>query len=208
MEDVLAVYALPYDPLVPVVCMNESNKQLVGEVRAPIAVGPGHGQILDHEYVRHGVVTIFVEVEPLAGRRHVELTTRRTRRDWAHFVKGMLDERYPQATTVRLVMDNFNTHDISSLYETFAPDEARRLAQRLEIHYTPKHGSWLNIAEIELSALNGQCLNRRIPSIEQMRSEVAAWQADRNTRGAPVNWRFTTDDARIKLIRLYPKFRS
>lgn len=205
MEDVLTVYQLPHDPLFPVVCMDESNKQLVGEVHEPIAAAPGHARILDHEYVRNGVATLFVEVEPLAGRRHVEVTERRTRQDWACFIKTMLDERYPKATKVRLVMDNLNTHDIASLYETFAPAEARRLAERLEIHYTPKHGSWLNIAENELSALNGQCLNRRIPTSEKMRREIAAWQSDRNNRGAPVNWRFTTDDARIKLTRLYPK---
>lgn len=205
MEDVLAVYQLPHDPLFPVVCMDESNKQLIGEVRAPIPPAPGHGQILDHEYVRNGVATLFVEVEPLAGRRHVEVTERRTRQDWARFIKAMLDERYPKATKVRLVMDNLNTHEIASLYETFAPAEARRLAERLEIHYTPKHGSWLNIAEIELSALNGQCLRRRIPSHEVMRREITAWQSNRNQRGAPVNWRFTTHDARIKLTRLYPK---
>ena len=205
MEDVLAVYQLPHDPLFPVVCMDESNKQLVGEVHAPIAVAPGHGRILDHEYVRNGVATLFVEVEPLAGRRHVEVTERRTRQDWARFIKTMLDERYPKAHKVRLVMDNLNTHDLASLYETFPPAEARRLAERLEIHYTPKHGSWLNIAEIELSALNGQCLRRRIPSAQAMRREITAWQSDRNNRGAPVNWRFTTTNARIKLIRLYPK---
>ena len=205
MEDVLAVYQLPHDPRFPVVCMDESNKQLVGEVQAPIAAAPGHGRILDHEYVRHGVATLFVEVEPLAGRRHVEVTERRTRQDWARFIKTMLDERYPKAVKVRLVMDNLNTHDLASLYETFPPAEARRLAERLEIHYTPKHGSWLNIAEIELSALNGQCLHRRIPSAQLMRTEIAAWQSDRNQRGAPVNWRFTTKDARIKLFRLYPK---
>lgn len=205
MEDVLAVYQLPHDPLFPVVCMDESNKQLVGEVHAPIPAAPGHRRIVDHEYVRNGVAALFVEVEPLAGRRHVEVTERRTRQDWARFIKAMLDERYPKATKVRLVMDNLNTHDIASLYETFAPAEARRLAERLEIHYTPKHGSWLNIAEIELSALNGQCLRRRIPSHEKLRSEIAAWQSDRNTRGAPVNWRFTAVDARIKLTRLYPK---
>ncbi len=205
MEDVLAVYQLPHDPLFPVVCMDESNKQLVGEVHAPIAAAPGHGHILDHEYVRHGVATLFVEVEPLAGRRHVEVTERRTRQDWARFIKAMLDERYPHAVKVRLVMDNLNTHDLASLYETFAPAEARRLAERLEIHYTPKHGSWLNIAEIELSALSSQCPCRRIPSAQEMRSEIAAWQSDRNHRGAPVNWRFTTNDARIKLTRLYPK---
>ena len=149
--------------------------------------------------------TLFVEVEPLAGRRHVEVTQRRTLQDWAHFIKAMLDERYPAAIKVRLVMDNLNTHDTASLYETFSSAEALRLAQRLEIHYTPKHGSWINIAEIELSALNGQCLQRRIPSLEVMRREVSAWQQYRNNRGAPINWRFTTDDARIKLTRLSPK---
>lgn len=205
MEDVLTVYQLPYDPRFPVVCMDESSKQLVGEVQAPIPVAPGHGQILDHEYVRHGVAEIFVEVEPLAGRRHVAVTERRTRQDWACCIKGMLEDRYPDAIKVRLVMDNLNTHSVASLYETFPPPEARRLADRLEIHYTPKHGTWLNIAEIELSALNSQCLNRRLPSLDVMRSEVAAWQTDRNNHGAPVNWRFTTEDARIKLTRLYPK---
>jgi hypothetical protein len=205
MEDVLAVYRLAHDPRFPVVCMDESSKQLVGEVRAPIPAGPGHGQIIDHEYVRHGVATLFVEIEPLAGRRHVEATERRTRQDWARFIKAMLDERYPHAVKVRLVMDNLNTHDLSSLYETFAPAEAHRLAQRLEIHYTPKHGSWLNIAEIELSALSGQCLCRRIPDLATMRREISAWQQHRYNRCAPIHWRFTTDDARIKLIRLYPK---
>ena len=205
MEDVLAVYQLPHDPLCPVVCMDESNKQLVGEVHAPIPTAPGHGRMVDHEYVRNGVATLFVEVEPLAGRRHVEVTERRTRQAWARFIKTMLDERYPHALKVRLVMDNLNTHDLASLYETFAPAEARRLAERLEIHYTPKHGSWLNIAEIELSALNGQCLRRRIPSAQDMRREIAASQSDRNHRGAPVKWRFTNKDARIKLTRLYPK---
>jgi hypothetical protein len=204
MEDVLDVYQAPYDPLFPLVCMDESNKQLVGEVHAPIAPAPGHGQILDHEYVRNGVAEIFLEVEPLSGRRHVTITEHRTRKDWAHFIKGMLDERYPRATKVRLVMDNLNTHSAASLYETFEPEEARRLARRLEIHYTPKHGSWLNIAEIELSALNSQCLNRRIPKIELMKTEVAAWQRDRNNRATPIDWRFTTDSARIKLKRLYP----
>ena len=205
MEDVLDVYHAPYDPLVPLVCMDESNKQLVGEVHAPLGVAPGRGQILDHEYVRNGVAEIFLEIEPLTGRRHVDITERRTRKDWAAFIKAMLDERYPQATKVRLVMDNLNTHNLASLYEAFAPEEARRLARRLEIHYTPKHGSWLNVAEIELSALNSQCLNRRIPDLEQMRKEVAAWELDRNHRSAAIDWRFTTADARIKLKRLYPK---
>jgi DDE superfamily endonuclease len=205
MEDVLNVYSLPIDPRFPVVCMDESSKQLVGEVHAPILPAPGRGQILDHEYVRNGVATLFVEMEPLAGRRHAEVTERRTRQDWARFIKAMLDERYPDALQVRLVMDNLNTHSIASLYETFPPAEARRLADRLDIHHTPRHGSWLNIAEIELSALNAQCLDRRIPTLQDMRREIAAWQTSRNTRGAPVNWRFTTPDARIKLFRLYPK---
>jgi hypothetical protein len=168
-------------------------------------MAPGHGQIIDYEYVRNGVLSLFVEIEPLNGRRHVEVTTQRTRRDFAHFIKAMIDERHPQAVKIRLVMDNLNTHNIASLYESFPPAEARRLAEKLEIHYTPKHGSWLNIAEIELSALNGQCLERRIPSLEEMRREVAAWQKHRNNRGAPVNWRFTTADARIKLAHIYPK---
>jgi hypothetical protein len=205
MEEVLDVYQLPRDPRFPVVCMDESSKQLVGEVHAPIPAAPGHGQLVDHEYVRHGVAMLFVEIEPLSGHRHVEVSERRTRQDWARFIKGMLDERYPDAIKVRLVMDNLNTHAIASLYETYPPAEAHRLAQRLEIHYTPKHGSWLNIAEIELSALNSQCLQRRISSIEVMRNEIAAWQKHRNNRGAPINWHFTTHDARIKLTRLYPK---
>ena len=205
MEDVLDVYHAPYDPLFPLVCMDESNKQLVGEVHDPLAPAPGRGQIIDHEYVRNGVAEIFLEVEPLTGRRHVEITAHRTRKDWAAFIKGMLDERYPQATQVRLVMDNLNTHSAASLYEAFEPEEARRLSRRLAIHFTPKHGSWLNVAEIELSALNSQCLNRRIPDIDLMRKEVAAWELDRNNRAAAIDWRFTTEDARIKLKRLYPK---
>jgi len=205
MEDVLDVYHAPYDPLFPLVCMDESNKQLVGEVHDPLAPAPGRGQIIDHEYVRNGVAEIFLEVEPLTGRRHVEITAHRTRKDWAAFIKGMLDERYPQATKVRLVMDNLNTHSAASLYEAFEPEEARRLSRRLAIHYTPKHGSWLNVAEIELSALNSQCLNRRISDIDLMRKEVAAWELDRNNRAAAIDWRFTTEDARIKLKRLYPK---
>jgi hypothetical protein len=206
MEDVLELYHAPYDPQFPLVCMDESNKQLVGEVQAPLALAPGRGQIIDHEYVRNGVAEIFLAVEPLSGRRHVTITEHRTRKDWAMFIKGMLDECYPQATKVRLVMDNLNTHTTASLYEAFPPEEARRLAQRLEIHYTPKHGSWLNIAEIEFSVLSTQCLNRRIPDIEKMRTEVAAWEGDRNNRPTPIDWRFTTADARIKLKRLYPNF--
>ena len=205
MEDVLDVYHAPYDPQFPLICMDESNKQLVGEVHAPLPPAPGHGQIIDHEYVRNGVAEIFLEVEPLTGRRHLDITEHRTRKDWAAFIKGMLDERYPQATKVRLVMDNLNTHSTASLYEAFEPQEAWRLARRLEIHYTPKHGSWLNIAEIELSALSIQCLNRRISNIDLVRKEVAAWELDRNNRSKIIDWRFTTEDARIKLKRLYPK---
>ncbi len=205
MEDVLDLYHRPYDPRFPLICMDESNKQLVGEVTEPIAAAPGHARLVDHEYVRHGVAEIFLEVEPLAGRRHVAVTERRTRVDWAQFIKGMLEERYPEAEKVRLVMDNLNTHSAASLYEAFAPEEARRLTQRLEIHYTPKHGSWLNIAEIEFSALKIQCLDRRIPEIGLLRAEIAAWEADRNNTIARIDWQFSTADARIKLKRLYPK---
>ena len=205
MEDVLDVYHQPYDPEHPVVCMDESCKQLVGEVVAPIPCQPGQSKRIDDEYVRNGVIQIFMEVEPLAGKRHVEVRERRTRQDWAHVIKEMLDVRYPDAIKVRLVMDNLNTHNTASLYETFEPAEARRLAERLEIHYTPKHGSWLNMAEIELSVLTGQCLDRRIPDIETMRSEVQAWKNDRNNCMNKINWQFRTADARIKLKRLYPK---
>jgi hypothetical protein len=205
MADVLEVYHLPYDPDYPVVCMDESSKQLVGEVYEPIPCKPGHPKRMDDEYVRNGVAEIFMEVEPLAGRRHIAITERRTRKDWAQQIKAMLDERYPDAMQVRLVMDNLNTHHIASLYETFEPQEARRLAERLDIHHTPKHGSWLNMAEIELSVLKGQCLNRRIADRTTMQAEVAAWERDRNNRTRKIAWQFTTADARIKLKRLYPK---
>ncbi len=198
------VYHRPYSPLYPVVCMDESCKQLIGEIRTPIPAAPGHPVLMDDEYVRNGVAEIFLEVEPLAGKRHVEITERRTKVDWAKFIKDMLDKRYYDAEKVILVMDNLNTHTISSLYEAFPPKEARRLAQRLEIHYTPKHGSWLNIAEIELSVLKGQCLNRRIPEIEKMRTEVKEWSRHRNNHRSNVNWQFTTSKARIKLRHLYP----
>ena len=204
MEDVLAVYELPYEADYPVICMDESNKQLVGEVHAPIPMASGHGEIIDHEYVRNGVANIFVAVEPLTGKRYVEITERRTRIEFAHFIKRLLDDRYPDAVKVRLVMDNLNTHEIASLYAAFEPAEARRLADRLDIHYTPKHGSWLNIAEIEFSVMQSQCLNRRIPDLATMRAEMSAWEAARNNRGIPVNWQFTNEKARIKLSRLYP----
>jgi len=205
MEDVIDVYHLPYDPDYPLVCMDETCKQLIGEVHDPIACAPGRPARIDHEYVRNGVVQIFLEVEPLTGKRHVEATQHRTRKDWAWWIKGMLDERYPDAVMVCLVMDNLNTHGPASLYETFEPKEARRLAERLEIHYTPKHGSWLNMAEIELSALNGQCLDRRIADIETLRTHIAAWENNRNNQQAKIQWRFSTTDARIKLKHLYPK---
>ena len=205
MEDVLAIYELPYDPQHPVVCMDESCKQLIGEVRKPIPCEPGKPEQLDDEYVRNGVAEIFLEVEPLTGRRRVEVTEHRARTDWAWWIKGMLDERYPDVVCVCLVMDNLNTHSAASLYQTFEPQEARRLVERLEIHYTPKHGSWLNMAEIELSALNGQCLDRRIPDMHTMREHVAAWENDRNNRQSKIIWQFSTKEARIKLNRLYPK---
>ena len=204
MEDVLDVYQRPYDPAYPVVCMDESPKQLIGEVVPPLPARPGSVEKLDAEYVRHGTIEIFMEVEPLAGKRHVAVTDRRTKVDWARQIKEMLDVRYPDATKVLLVMDNLNTHTTASLYEAFPPVEARRLAQRLEIHYTPKHGSWLNMAEIELNVLMGQCLNRRIDKVEIMKQEVNAWQKDRNNKKATINWQFTNDKARVKLKKLYP----
>jgi len=206
MEDVLEVYQRPYNPEYPVVCMDESPKQLIGEVHPPIPIKPGSVEKIDAEYVRHGTVEIFIEVEPLAGKRHVAVTERRTKIDWAAQIKEMLDIRYPEAKKVVLVMDNLNTHSTASFYEAFPPEEARRLAERLEIHYTPKHGSWLNIAEIELSVLQGQCLNRRIADIGTMRTEVDSWQTNRNNQIKKINWQFTTDKARTKLKRLYPTF--
>ena len=205
MEDVLGVYARPYNRNFPVVCMDESNVQLIGEVHEPIPAAPGHSVLVDDEYVRNGVASIFIEVEPLGGKRKVKITERRTRVDWAHFIKEMLEERYADAEKVVLVMDNLNTHNTASLYAAFTPEEARRLANRLEIHYTPKHGSWLNIAEIELSVLKRQCLAGRIDCIEKMRAKVATWNIDRNNRKTKVDWHFRTNDARIKLKRLYPK---
>ena len=204
MEDVLEVYSRPYDAQRPVICLDETCKQMVGEVAPPIPAAPGHPALLDHEYVRKGVAEIFLEVEPLAGRRHVEVGERRGRREWADFVRGMLEERYPDAKKVVLVMDNLNTHGAASLYERFPPEVARRLAERLEIHYTPKHGSWLDIAEIELSVLSRQCLNRRLDSLDALKREVGEWLRDRNNRQTKVKWHFTAADARVKLRRLYP----
>jgi hypothetical protein len=205
MEDVIAVYELPYDPAYPVVCMDETCKQLIGDVRDPIACAPGRPARVDHEYIRNGVAEVFLEVEPLVGRRHVAATEHRTKKDWAWWIKKMLDERYPDAIRIRLILDNLNTHCPASLYEVFPPQEARMLAERIEIHYTPKHGSWLNMAEIELSALSGQCLNRRIPDLATMQSHVASWENDQNNRQSKIRWRFSTSDARVKLQHLYPK---
>lgn len=205
MEDVLEVYQRPYDREFPVVCMDESTKQLVGEVANPIAMTENHCELIDHEYVRNGLATIFAEVEPLGGRRHVKITQRRTAKDWAEFIREMLDERYPDAKKVILVLDNLNIHKPASLYEPFPAEEARRLTERLELHFTPVHGSWLNICEIELSVLGKQCLNRRIEDMETITSEVQKWQQHRNNRKATIEWQFTNEKARVKLKRLYPK---
>jgi hypothetical protein len=204
MEDVLDVYERPYDPHRPQVCMDETSKQLIGETRTPLPGAPGRSIRIDYEYTRHGVRNLFLWVEPLTGRRHVQVTERRTRRDWADFIRELVDGHYPEADRIVLVLDNLNTHVAAALYETFPPSEARRLWQRLEVHYTPPHGSWLNLAEIELSVLARQCLNRRIPTADRLAMEVAAWEAARNARRTTTNWRFTTADARIKLAHLYP----
>jgi hypothetical protein len=205
MEDVLTVYARPHDPAVPVVCMDEKPYQLLDHARAPLPASPGRDLKVDSEYVRRGTCSIFVWVEPLAGHRRVNARRRRTRRDWAHEVDQLLTRDYPDAEKVVLVMDNLNTHSIGSLYVAFDPAKALRLAQRLEIHHTPKHGSWLNIAEIELSALTRQCLDRRIADLDVLNTELAAWQATTNADQRQVNWHFTTSDARTRLRHLYPE---
>jgi hypothetical protein len=205
MEDVLEVYSRPYDPAKPVVCMDVKPYQLLDHKRAPIPMQPGHAEKIGSEYKRDGTCSIFIFTEPLDGWREAEALQRRTKIDWAKKVKWLLDEQYPDAEKVALVMDNLNTHNISSLYEAFPPEEAFRLSQRLEIHYTPKHGSWLNIAECELSVLAAQCLGiRRIADIEVLNTELKAWHTRRNSIQKGVEWHFTTADARIKLKRLYP----
>lgn len=204
MEDVLEVYTRPYDSDYPVVCLDETSKQLVKETRIPLPVKPGHPQYYDYEYERNGVCNLFMLSEPLAGWRHVEVTDRRTKKDYAQILKYLVDERYPDAKVISVVQDNLNTHVKSAVYEGFPPQEAKRLLEKLEFHYTPKHGSWLNIAEIELSVVSGQCLDQRIPDQESLKQALAAWEAERNARATKVNWRFTTKDARIKLKRLYP----
>ena len=204
LEDVLEVYTRPYDPQRPMVCLDESSKQLVKETRCPIPARPGQPRRVDYEYERNGTANLFMVFEPLAGRRHVKVTDRRTTADFAEVVRQLVDKWYPKAEKIVLVMDNLNTHKAASLYEVFEPQEARRLLERLEIHYTPKHGSWLDMAETELGVLNTQCLDRRIPDKTTLRSEVAAWEKSRNKARSKINWRFTTKDARIKLKRLYP----
>lgn len=208
MEDVLEVYTRPYDSRYPQVCMDESSKQLLRETRAPLPMQPGRPERRDYEYERGGVANLFLFCEPLMGRRWVDVTAQRTKVDWAQQIKTLVDDRYPEAERIVLVMDNLNTHTPASLYEVFPPAEAKRLADKLEIHPTPKHGSWLNMAEIELSVLSRQCLEQRVPDFATLEAEVAAWEERRNAQGGKIQWRFTTEDARIKLRRLYPSLQE
>ena len=208
MEDVLDVYELPYDPLRPVVCMDEKPYQLLGEARESWAMRPGDNRKVDSEYVRHGTCSIFAFVDPLGGKHHVSVREHRTAVDWAEEIKYLVDVLYPDVDKIILVMDNLNTHKPASLYKRFKPEEARRITKKLEIHYTPKHGSWLDIAEIELNVMTRQCLNRRIDNIEFLRKELAAWEMERNETKANVNWQFRTKDARVKLISHYPDLDS
>lgn len=206
MEEVLEVYRLPYDPRFPVVCMDETSKQLVAEVAAPVAPAPGRALRQDYEYRRHGVANLFLAFEPLRGWRWVEVTERRTRKDWARFIAQLLERHYPQAECLLLVLDNLNTHSGASFYEAFAPDKAQELLGRLHFVHTPKHGSWLNLAEAEFSILQRQCLDRRIPEIPILEQETHAWLHQRNQLQVGADWQFTTQDARIKLKKLYPSF--
>jgi hypothetical protein len=204
MEDVLDLYAQPYDAQHPVVCFDETSTQLLGEARPPIPARPGQPQRVDYEYQRNGTRNLFLFCEPLRGWRHVAITPQRTREDFAHQMRWLVDEAYPAIPVVRVVLDNLNTHRPASLYQAFPPPEARRIAQRLEFHYTPKHGSWLNMAEIEFSVFGRGILRRRIPSADILEREVQALEQERNTASATINWRFSTEDARTKLHRLYP----
>jgi len=208
MEDVLEVYGRPYDPRRPVVCVDETFKQLIGETREPLPAKPGAVARFDHVYTRNGVASLFLASEPLAGWRHVAVTEHRRRADWAHFVRDLLEGRYRDAERVVLVMDQLNTHSLASLYEAFPPNEARRLAERVELHHTPAHGSWLNMAEIELSALGRQCLARRLARSDTLSRQIAAWEERRNNSQAKVVWHFTTDQARHKLRSLYPSYKD
>ena len=207
MEQVLDTYKLPYDEDVPVVCMDESPKQMIEEVSS-MPMERGREARLDYGYIRHGMVNIFMANEPLRGKRLVEITERKTKKDWAKFMKRIVDEIYPQAKKIKLVMDNFKTHNASAFYETFEPEEAKRIRDRFEFIFTPKHGSWLNMAEIELHVVNGQCLNRHLATIGEITSEVEAWQNNRNNKTSKINWQFTNDQARIKLKRLYPSIQD
>jgi len=204
MEDVLEVYQRDYDPQRPVVCMDETSKQLVGETRVPVPAAPGRPARVDYEYERKGTANLFMVTEPMVGQRRVKVTERRTACDFAELIRQMVDDWYPHADKIVLVMDNLNTHRPASLYEAFPPAEARRLIEKLEIHYTPKHGSWLNVAEIELSILARQCLDCRIDSREILTKEVVTWERRRNRNCGTIDWQFTTKDARRKLRRLYP----
>jgi transposase len=204
MEDVLEVYHRPYDPKCPLVCFDEGTKQQVKETRLSLSPRPGQVAKYDYEYERNGTSNLFLFFAPLDAWRHVKVTDRRTMIDWAHCMRDLVDIHFPDAETIVVVMDNLNTHKLASLYEAFPPAQARRIAEKLEIHYTPKHGSWLNMAEIELSVLSRQCLKRRIPDQPTLQHEIAAWESRRNNAASTVNWRFTTADARIKLKRLYP----
>jgi hypothetical protein len=208
MEDVLAVYKRPYDPRFPQVCLDELSKQLLKDKRERLPMRPGDVEKYDSEYEREGVCQIFVASEPLAGKRVLQVRARRTKKDWAEFVRELIDVHYPRAEKIVLVMDNLNTHSPASFYEAFEPAEAWRLSQKLEIHATPTHGSWLNMAEIELSVLARQALADRMPSIQVVQEQVAAWQHQRNHAQATINWRFTAEDARIKLKRLYPSLKE
>jgi len=204
MEDVLDVYHLPYDPAYPVVCFDESSKQLVAEKRKSIPAEPGQLERFDYEYQRNGVRNLFLFFSPLVSWRHIKVTEQRTHLDWAHCMKDLVDVHFPEATRIRLIQDNLNTHNPAFLYEVFEPAEAKRILDKLEFHFTPKHGSWLNMAEIEFSVLSRQCLNRRIGAEASLVHEILSWEDQRNHSQATVNWQFTTQDARIKLIRLYP----
>lgn len=205
MEDVLDVYKRPYNPDVPVLCVDESCKQLIENVRPVLPARPGDIEKQDDEYVRNGVAEIFLCIEPLTGRCEVSVGERRGCKDWAEFIRMLLEDKYPNAQKVILVMDNLNTHELSSLYQRFPPERARALARRMEIHHTPKHGSWLDVAEIGLSVLKSQCLNGRVPDLETMKKMVTAWQTRHNSNPHPVQWHFTCEDARVKLISVYPK---
>lgn len=208
MEDVLEVYKRPYDPKRPMVCMDESSKQLLADTRTTLPMEAGQVQRYDYEYVRQGVANLFIFFAPLENKRRIKVTDHRCRKDWAEAMKEVADEDYPDAEKIVVVMDNLNTHSPISFYETFPPEEARRLVERFEFHYTPKHGSWLNMAEIEFSVLARQSLNRRIPDMLSLDCEVQAWTKYRNEKSTSINWRFTTEDARIKLKRLYPQIEA